>query len=41
MHDLAWIEAAAVEARLKREIKFDSDLWIIEVEDRAGRSFLE
>jgi hypothetical protein len=31
----------AVEARLTREMKFDSDLWIVEVEDRAGRSFLD
>jgi hypothetical protein len=32
---------AAVEAYLARQIKFDSDLWIVEVEDRAGRSFLD
>ncbi len=25
---------------LTREVRFDSDLWIIEVEDRAGRHFL-
>ncbi len=31
---------AAVEAYLAREIKFDPDVWIVEVEDRAGRSFL-
>jgi hypothetical protein len=30
-----------VEARLSRELKFDSDIWIVEVEDRAGRHFLE
>src|SRR5262245_4186163 len=30
-----------VEARLAREIRFDSDLWIIEVEDRAGRHLLD
>lgn len=24
-------------ARLAREVKFDADLWIIEVEDRQGR----
>lgn len=29
-----------IEARLIREIKFDPDIWIIEVEDRAGRNFL-
>ena len=32
---------ADVEARLAREIKFDSDVWIVEVEDRAGRNFLD
>jgi len=30
----------AAEERLKREISFDPDLWIVEVEDRAGRHFL-
>jgi hypothetical protein len=32
---------AAVETYLAREIKFDSDIWIVEVEDRKGRSFLD
>jgi len=32
---------ADIEARLTREIKFDPDIWIIEVEDRAGRNFLD
>jgi len=32
---------ADIEARLTREIKFDPDVWIIEVEDRAGRNFLD
>ena len=32
---------AEIEARLVREIGFDPDLWIVEVEDRAGRHFLE
>ena len=30
-----------IEARLMREIRFDPDIWIIEVEDRAGRNFLD
>ena len=29
------------EAYLARQIKFDPDVWIIEVEDRAGRNFLD
>ncbi len=32
---------ADVEARLTREIRFDPDLWFVEVEDRAGRHFLD
>jgi len=35
------VPEADVEARLVREIKFDPDLWIVEVEDRAGRYFLD
>ena len=30
-----------VEAYLGKQIRFDPDLWIVEVEDRAGRSFLD
>jgi hypothetical protein len=30
-----------IEERLTREIRFDPDAWIIEVEDRAGRHFLD
>ncbi|MEA3028474.1 MAG: hypothetical protein QOF91_3759 [Alphaproteobacteria bacterium] len=29
------------EERLAREIRFDPDVWIVEVEDRAGRHFLD
>ena len=32
---------AAVETYLARELKFDPDIWIVEVEDRAGRNFLD
>ena len=32
---------AEVEARLKREVDFDPDVWIVEIEDRAGRQFLD
>jgi hypothetical protein len=38
------IEGTAVEkadAFLAREAEFDSDMWIIEVEDRRGRHFLD
>jgi hypothetical protein len=32
---------ADIEARLTKEIRFDPDLWIIEVEDRSGRNFID
>jgi hypothetical protein len=30
-----------VEDRLAREMKFDPDVWIVEVEDRSGRHFID
>ncbi|HXY90489.1 MAG TPA: DUF1491 family protein, partial [Xanthobacteraceae bacterium] len=30
-----------VESRIAREIEFDPDLWLVEVEDRKGRDFLD
>ena len=36
----AQVPEEKVEERLGREIRFDSDVWIVEVEDRAGRHFL-
>jgi hypothetical protein len=36
MHASDWIDPAEAESRLAREVRFDSDLWIVEVEDRAG-----
>jgi hypothetical protein len=41
LHKAEWIDPADAEARLKRETGFDSDLWILEIEDRAGRVFLD
>ncbi len=35
-HKEEWIEPGEAERRLQREIGFDPDLWIIEVEDREG-----
>jgi hypothetical protein len=40
-HKDEWIEPAAVEKRLAREIAFDPDIWIVEVEDREGRNWLD
>jgi hypothetical protein len=36
----SWPSETTVEDRIKRELRFDPDVWIIEVEDRAGRHFL-
>ena len=30
-----------VEERMTRELRFDSDLWLVEVDDRSGRHFLD
>jgi hypothetical protein len=35
------VPEADIEARLKREMRFDPDIWIVEIEDRAGRNFLD
>jgi hypothetical protein len=35
-HKDEWVEPAEIERRLAREIDFDPDLWIVEVEDRKG-----
>jgi hypothetical protein len=32
---------AEVEARLAREIAFDPDVWIVEIEERGGRHFID
>ena len=37
----AAVPEAKVEERIAREIRFDPDAWIVEVEDRAGRHFLD
>jgi hypothetical protein len=34
-------ERAAIDARLADELQFDPDLWVVEVEDRSGRAFLD
>lgn len=30
-----------IEERLRKELGFDPDIWIVEIEDRAGRHFLD
>jgi hypothetical protein len=40
-HGEDWIDPADAEAKLARQVGYDSDLWIVEVEDRQGRNFLD
>jgi hypothetical protein len=35
------VPEAMVEERLAKEIRFDPDVWIVEIEDKAGRHFLD
>lgn len=35
------VAESAIEDRLTKEIRFDPDAWIVEIEDRAGRHFLD
>lgn len=32
---------ADARARLERELRFDTDLWVIDIEDREGRAFVD
>lgn len=40
-HRAPFIDAGEAEERLKREIAFDPDLWIVEVEDGAEGAWLD
>lgn len=39
--DREGVGEAEADAYLRRQMEFDPDIWIIEVEDRAGRHFLD
>jgi hypothetical protein len=41
LHKEVWSDPASIEEKIAREMKFDPDLWLIEVEDRKGRCFLD
>jgi hypothetical protein len=41
VHRDEWVEPHEAERRLKREIDYDPDLWIVEIEDREGRPFVD
>lgn len=38
--DVGFVPEPEAEMLLKREASFDSDVWVIEIEDREGRNFL-
>jgi hypothetical protein len=41
MHDAEWIVDRDAEQRIARQLSFDPDIWIIEVEDREGQPRLD
>lgn len=41
LHKDEWIDPASAEERIAKEVRFDPDLWLVEVEDRQGRHFLD
>lgn len=36
-----WADEDKTRAYLDRQMKFDPDLWIVEIEDRQGRAFVD
>ena len=36
-----WTDEDKARAYLDKQIKFDPDLWIVEIEDREGRAFVD
>ncbi len=41
LHDAETIDPVSAEERLAKEMRFDPDLWIVEVEDRRGAARLD
>lgn len=41
LHPEPRLPVEALESRLEKEARFDPDLWIVEIEDREGRPFLD
>lgn len=39
--DAEWVAETEADAHLARQIEFDPDIWIVAVDDRLGRHFLE
>jgi hypothetical protein len=36
-----WVDEMDADAYIARQIKNDPDLWVLEIEDREGRAFLD
>jgi hypothetical protein len=41
LHKEERVSLAVIEARLEKELRFDPDCFVIEIEDRQGRPFVE
>jgi hypothetical protein len=41
LHQEPFIPVPDAEAKIARELRFDSDLWLVEVEDRSGEARLD
>ena len=41
IHKSEWIDAPDAEARLRRALGFDADVWIVEVENRDGNASID
>ena len=41
LHKAEAIDSPDAEERLRKEISFDSDLWIVEIDDREGRPYVD
>ncbi|MBG0809195.1 DUF1491 family protein [Methylosinus sp. H3A] len=41
LHAEEWVTPLEAEERAHKEIVFDPDLWLVEIEDRDGRSFVD
>jgi hypothetical protein len=41
MHSDENISRELLETRLEKEIRFDPDLWILEIESRSGQAFID
>lgn len=38
---VAGASSEATRSRMEQEVRFDSDLWLIDIEDKQGRAFLD